>query len=272
MPLKDLLVSFSNGSSSDAVLEFGLALARQTGATASAIHVTPPIFEQNQIATWMPDALMDQIRQAKQDAPQLAQKALQDRLATQAPQQDVRWISAAGDIVDTLAMAARTHDLLLLGRYRETNEEDGTHVRPEQIVTRSGRPLIIVPRSWRGDRLGRAVIAWDGGHTAARALFDMMHLLPCIDELHVVSVTSGSSALLGDVEAHLARHGRQARIKTLKPGNNTAAQILSYCDDIDADLLVAGSRGTTRLRAGFVPGGTGRGFFDQARCPVFVSH
>lgn len=273
MSLKDLLISFSNGRTSETVLKFGLALAGQTGASVSAIHVTQPILEPQQFQGWMPEALMEQISKANSEAPEKAKTALKEELANLGAETEVHWVSVGGGIADCLAAAARTRDLLVIGKYSETTEEAGTHVRSEQIVTQSGRPLIVVPGGWDGGGLQRIVVAWDGGPTAARALFDVIHLLPNIDEIHIVSVAhAGNGEMpLSEIERYLACHNLNTTMAVLPPKGNTASRILGYCEEYNADLLVVGSRGTARLRGGLVHGGTGRSFFDQAQIPIFVS-
>ncbi|MES0828129.1 universal stress protein [Ruegeria sp. SCP11] len=272
MPLKDILVAFSNGSTSKTVLNFGLSLADQAGAKITAIHVTPPVMEENQILSWMPERLMKQVQRANEEAPIKAKEALDQQIGTF---RTVNWRVESGDVSDKLASHSRLHDLLIVGKYAETTEESGAHVRSEHIVTRSGRPLIVVPQSWSaGGPLKRVVAAWDGGLTATRALCDLLHLMPFIDHLDVVSVTQASenASPLKELREHLSHHCQNFSVTALKPEGATAIQILNYCRETEADILAIGSRGTPRLRSGLVHGGTGRTILDRSDTPVFVSY
>ncbi|WP_170327497.1 universal stress protein [Ruegeria arenilitoris] len=272
MPLKDILVAYSNGSTSKTVLNFGLSLADQAGAKITAIHVTPPVMEENQILSWMPEQLMKQVQRANEEAPIKAKEALDLQIGTF---RTVNWRVESGDISDKLASHSRLHDLLIVGKYSETTEESGTHVRSEHVVTRSGRPLIVVPQTWNSEGpLKKVVVAWDGGLTATRALCDLLHLLPFIEHLDVVSVTQASenASPLKELKEHLSQHCQNFSITALKPQGTTASQILKYCRETQTDILAVGSRGTARLRSGLVHGGTGRTILDRSEIPVLVSH
>lgn len=275
MPLKDILVAFSSGSTSQNVLKFGLSLSEQAEASVTALHVAPIVMEEMQISTWMPEKLMQRVKDANEAAPQKAKDAMEALLAQLGKPDTVKWRVETGNVADALASHSRLHDLLVVGKYSETTEETGTHVRSEHIVTRSGRPLVVVPRDWETEQpIERIVIAWDGGLTATRAMNDALLMLPFVKHIDVLSITKAdpNKAPLVELKAHLALHNPRITLTTVKPSGNTADQILQYCQDKDADILVVGSRGSARLRSGLVHGGAGRSILDDATLPVMISH
>jgi nucleotide-binding universal stress UspA family protein len=119
------------------------------------------------------------------------------------------------------------------------------------------------------------IVGWDGGIAAARAVGDAIDLLTGATRVDVVTVTSrraDESELPGfDITQHLARHGIKAEVKRLPAEAEPAATMLAYAKEADADLLVMGGYGHSRLRE-FVLGGTTRAMLANLALPVLMSH
>lgn len=70
--------------------------------------------------------------------------------------------------------------------------EDGNlshiEIHPDRVAFDSGRPVMTSPANYQGSvSAGRAVVVWDGGRAAARALVDAMQILESEAELEIVS-------------------------------------------------------------------------------------
>jgi nucleotide-binding universal stress UspA family protein len=75
-----------------------------------------------------------------------------------------------------------------------------------------------------------------------------------------------------DLGEHLARHGLKVDVKRItSPDTDVPSTILSYVADSDADMIVMGGYGHSRLRE-FVLGGATRGLLDAMTVPVLMSH
>jgi len=75
-----------------------------------------------------------------------------------------------------------------------------------------------------------------------------------------------------DICLHLARHGVNAEAASLKATDMEVGDILlSRIADGDADLLVMGAYGRSRLRE-IVLGGASRHILDHMTVPVLMSH
>jgi nucleotide-binding universal stress UspA family protein len=122
----------------------------------------------------------------------------------------------------------------------------------------------------------RALICWDGGTPAARAVHDAMPFLRKATTIDVVTINESkdtasevsSTALI----AHLARHDLSARAHRITANtSNIHNAILSLAADNDTGLIVMGGYGHSRLRE-FILGGTTRGMLESLTVPALISH
>ena len=135
--------------------------------------------------------------------------------------------------------------------------------------------MFIVPYNHNATRLKTVLIAWDGGLPASRAVQDALPVLAMADRVEVVTVnggTSGGNRPTDDLARHLARHGIRVERKSISHGDiNVANALLSYADDVSADLLVMGGYGHSRLRE-IVLGGTTRTILQSMTLPALMAH
>ena len=125
--------------------------------------------------------------------------------------------------------------------------------------------------------LRRIVIGWDGGvaaSAAARAVLPLLRRQTRI-ELVLVDPIADSDAFGAEPGAQaagwLARHGPTVDVVRLPhEGRPVAETIIRHAGDVDADLLVMGGYGHSRLRER-VFGGTTRSVVDEADRPVLLA-
>ena len=177
---------------------------------------------------------------------------------------------------DQLGRLARRFDIAVVGqaaREQAAPEE----VVDEGVLFESGRPVVFVPFIQKGGlKLDRVMIAWDGSRAATRAVADSLPLLAKAKAVEIVIVAGKEGhhdQLSGaDLGQHLARHGLKVNVKRItSPEIDVASTILSYAADCNADLIVMGGYGHSRLRE-FVLGGVTRGLLQSMTVPVLMSH
>ncbi len=77
----------------------------------------------------------------------------------------------------------------------------------EAVTLASGRPVLVVPAAIQVPHLQRALIAWDGGPEAARALHDALPLLRFARAVEVATINLNASPdSLRPLIDHLRRH------------------------------------------------------------------
>ncbi len=181
------------------------------------------------------------------------------------------WHCSDGDPGDCAVLYARCSDLVILGQ--AAAGDAGPVVL--QVLLESGRPVLVVPAAGTFPILGtRIVIAWNGSREAARAVHDALPLLRAAAQVTVLTIEgSGGTIDTGpDVTRHLARHGIHAEAKTDTARDvGIAPLLLSRLADLQADLLVMGGYGHSRIRE-TVLGGVTREILQTMTVPTLLSH
>ena len=275
MGVKDMMVVLERAADADPLSEFTHSLAESFGAHTTVVGLVQQLPPAPAFMGEFPYELV-------QSAQAAAMKEIAegyDRFERAAPRAGacelVKVEPAPGNGPNTVARIARNFDLTIAVQ-PDGPDRSASGALIEGVLFHSGRPLLILPYIHRGPaKLGRAIVAWDGGAAAARALSCAMPLLKRAGRVEVVTMVNGhraTSDLPGfDVTRNLARHGIQAELKTLPRGEDVGALILSYAADENADLLVMGGYGHSRLRE-FVLGGATRTILSSMTLPVFMAH
>ena len=177
---------------------------------------------------------------------------------------------------------ARVSDLIILGQQERGEEE--LHIaehHPTRFLMGAGRPVLMLPNvdSQESARFDTAMVAWNGSREAARALADALPLLKTAKSVTVFSIESAAAREWGqaelpdvDVAAYLSRHGINADVvRNLLDQVDVGEWLLSRATDLNADLLVMGAYGHSRLGE-LVLGGVTRTILREAFLPVLLSH
>lgn len=146
----------------------------------------------------------------------------------------------------------------------------------ERLAVESGRPVLLIPNGRASAQIGgRILVAWDGRREAARAVFDALPLLKQASATKVVHVNEGDSSgqsIGPDIIPALIRHGvKVGATENVRSAAGAGPALMEQADAFDADLLVMGCYGHSRLRE-FVLGGATRHFLQKMRIPVLMSH
>jgi nucleotide-binding universal stress UspA family protein len=150
---------------------------------------------------------------------------------------------------------------------------------PEEVILACSRPVLVVPFARRRlDRIGtNVVVAWNGSREAGRAVQDAVPLLAMSGAVTVLLVDPEEDAdieLAEDLVLHLARHGLYARTQVIRRELSTLSvsdTLLAQVADLDADLLVMGAYGHSRLRE-MILGGVTRDILRNMNVPVLMAH
>jgi len=180
-----------------------------------------------------------------------------------------------------ISLHSRTSDLVVVGQLDP--DESLPAVRadfPEYVVMNSGRPTLIVPYGRQFDSIGkRAIIAWDGGAEAARAVAGAIPLLQLADSVQVVIFSTKSGHDTHGIRPgaellqHLARHGVKGEVAThtLSAGIANGEALLAHANDFHADLMVMGGYGHSRFREVLL-GGVTQTVFSEMSVPTLMTH
>lgn len=183
------------------------------------------------------------------------------------------WRLSTDDAAAAVTERARYADLVVLGQ-AEPGDTPARRVA-ETVLLAAGRPVLVVPYAGRfADTGKRVLVAWNASREAARAVADAMPLLAAAEAVEVAAFTeSGVNEIpAADIAHYLARHGvKVTAARHGAAGQEIGAQLLSRAADRDADLIVMGGYGHTRLRE-LTLGGATRSILGAMTVPVLMSH
>ena len=160
---------------------------------------------------------------------------------------------------------------------------NGSHALPGgmEYMTRalllSASPMLLVPSEPKEPfRLERILVAWNSSQESMHAL---RASLPFLRDAAMVCLVDGSSNELPGVappplpvREWLKRHGVVPNIvKDFPPGSHAGEALLRHANAMQADLLVMGAWGHSRVNE-FMLGGTTRHVLKHAKLPVLVAH
>lgn len=169
------------------------------------------------------------------------------------------WRSAMAEPVAYLVEQARAADLVIVGRHGPADGGPGLMgVRTGALLMEVGRPVLVAPPGVERLAAKRVVVAWKDTREARRAVHDALPLLSRADEVHVAVVGPGADQEgAADVAAYLSGHDVRVTTHLLhKPEMDAADEILRFARREDADLIVMGAYGHSRLREWILGGAT----------------
>ena len=168
----------------------------------------------------------------------------------------------------------RAADLLVVGQ-ETTHGSAYFSLDPGITVLRAGRPVLVVPAQIDAFSAKRVVIAWKDTREARRAVSDALPFLQEAEEVMVVEVCdrgteAQSQKRVDDVAKYLERHKVVVKIKAyLHTRRSVASELIRYTKDQDADLIVTGGYGHSRLGEWIFGGVTRDLLTDSPVCCLF---
>jgi nucleotide-binding universal stress UspA family protein len=148
----------------------------------------------------------------------------------------------------------------------------------EGALFSSGKPMLLVPEGSKPTlKPKRVMVAWDSSLEASRAVRESIDLLAGADEVRVVLVDPieterGHGAEPGaDIATYLARHGAKVAVDRLpSQGQGIGSVLRQHATDVEAELLVMGGYGHSRLRERIF-GGVTRSMLEAPALPTIMA-
>lgn len=247
--------------------------AHLTGLALAYDPITPAYSMAAPVPTdFMVSAREQAVADAKKAASEFEEIARRAGLSVATQISDVMVGDGFGGVVDH----AKLCDLVVVGQDNPDQREPLREVLTEQVMFQAEVPTLLVPHSGPAEfKPDHAIIAWDGGTTAARAVRAAMPLLNLSKKVTVVIVEGGRkrTEMAGsDLATYLARHDLDVTVRTIARSPSGIGQtILDFAGDEGADWMVMGAYGHSRLRE-FILGGTTARMLKSMTLPVLMAH
>lgn len=279
MSYKSLLCIMRAGGGDGAHLRYAIALARAFEAHLDILCLG---IDRVQVGYYYAGATAlvqeNSLAQAEEEA-----RKLYDETRETLRSSDIRWGAEAmvvqwGAMGPAVEQAARYSDLVILPRPygKGCGPEDEAIL--ESALFHGPTPVLAVPPGWEAEAwASRAVVATDQGReaiTAARAAMPALERLGAVNIAMVDPPRHGPdrSDPGGALSMLMARHGVRAEVSILaRTMPRIADVLLRHASDREADLLVMGAYGHSRLRES-VMGGPTRDMLGEAPVPLLLAH
>jgi nucleotide-binding universal stress UspA family protein len=188
------------------------------------------------------------------------------------------WRSATTlfSLADYLAYEARSADLFITGVDRSRAFDRSRHTSLGDLVMQIGRPVLIVPKATQSLKLERILVGWKDTSETRRAIWAALPMLKKAAHVTIVEIASEEKLAfarghLEDVAGWLKRHGIASESLALRAVGDDAMRLNAISQEQQADVVVAGAYGHSRLRE-FVLGGVTHDLLLCSSTCSLVSH
>lgn len=186
------------------------------------------------------------------------------------------------DAAYALLLESRYADLIVLSQDRARHQAPVTleHVAhlPEHVALHGARPVLVVPPGYNNAVIpGTAVVGWDGGIQALRAISAALPLLQRAENVQLAIINPDQRAELhgdqpgADMALYLARHRVRVEVVRERTTSTEGEALMALARDSGAGLLVAGAYGHSRYRE-WALGGVTRELLERATVPLIIAH
>ena len=259
------------GSQADrGVLTSAAALAAAFEAELACIHAPADMAD---LMPWMGEGFMGGVQVTALES--LKEAAVEGARAVGALAAEIgyahtRVVSLTSPVWAGLAMEGRLSDVVVFDDAAARGRGPLAEAF-QQLVADEQRPVIVARPGFKVG--GVALVAWDGGKEATRAVRTALPLLEKASSVIVVGAPGASSRNfdLSRMTDFLAARGVPATSRALDGAGDAASLLLTAAADVRADLLVAGAFGHPRLQE-FIFGGTTRSLLNSEGPSLFLSH
>ena len=279
MEFKNILIHLDHSSGCQNRLEAAFDLARNFDAPITGLFVVPdyivPSYVEAQIS-------VDVITGVTEKALARARERLVDyqKLAKEAGV-SMEGHVLEGQLIPILREHSKYSDLLVLGQDHPEDLDNASYGLADSLLFEGACACMVVPHSGKLKPLGkRVLLTWNASRESARALREAMPLLSRAETVVMLSSEPDDgdiSMARGHPHAQeLARFLESHDIEAISsgisdPDMSTTDAIIGQAAEMNADLIVMGAYGHTRLRE-IILGGVTRDLLKQAPVPILLAH
>ncbi len=279
MEFKNILIHLDHSTGCRNRLEVAFGLARDFDARITGLFVVPdyvvPSYVEAQISVDVITEVTEKALARAEDTMAIYQKLAADAGVSMEGQ------VMEGQVIPILREHSKYSDLLVLGQDQPEDPDNASYGLADSLLFEGGCACMVVPHSGKLSTPGkRVLLTWNASRESARALREAMPLLSRAETVVVLSSEpddGDSSTASGHPHARelakfLESHGIEAISSGISdPDMSTTDAIIGQAADMNADLIVMGAYGHTRLRE-IILGGVTRDMLKQAPVALLLAH
>ncbi|MEM1199381.1 MAG: universal stress protein [Pseudomonadota bacterium] len=280
MAFKTILTYFRNETEAPELAAAAGILAEQNDAHVIGLSVAPSKKYFPVLGFSVPEEIIEAATKHHAEKSQAIKTVFDEQAGKGAHRWEWQQIESEGlTVAQTVADRGRCADLIVIGQ----PSKDTSYVVPdmtfETALIESGKPVLVIPTGHVPRTIGKSVvIAWNAKREAARAAFDALSLLKAAQAENVTIVCAESrvdqlreSNLGNELARTLARHDLNVDVLQVPIEDGPGQTLLQQASELNADLLVMGCYGHSRIRE-FVFGGATDHVLQNMEIPVLMAH
>jgi len=278
MSIKTILTCLTDVDTADSVLAAAALIARRHGGHVIGLRTLESLMVYPGIALHAPDIVFTEFGASQARQTDELKKIFDQHFHAENFVSEWRLLkSRSATAAERVVESAQSADIVLMPA-ADPEAETNAHTRLlEDVIRDAGRPVIVVPRDFAGDKLGQKIlIGWNGTRESVRAVHDARTLLCAGDSAHILRISDhgenpGLDATSNDLAAAFARHQIDTTLVERfweQPG--VAAALNKEAFEQGADMIAVGAFGHSRAYD-LVIGAATRELLRHANLPVLFS-
>ncbi|MGU3390798.1 universal stress protein [Sphingomonas sp. M1A8_2b] len=272
MSYSTVLVHLDGARPNATLLDVATAVAQRYDAKVIGVAACQPVkvgacdgYLDGALAVAMRDLVTEELARAKTEVH--AHPGIRSHIL------EWRSISTLDTIAHIVASLARCTDLIITS-VGPVHHDPTTYADTGDLVLHAGRPVLVVPSTNATADFRNVLVAWTDTRECRRAIVGALPMLHDADRVTLVEASYdpiGARRGIDDIAAWLDRHGIGAdQVNTRVDGSPTST-LATIADEIEADLIVAGAYGHSRIHEWAFGGMTRDLLLHEHRCTL-LSH
>ncbi|MHB8136816.1 MAG: universal stress protein [Smithellaceae bacterium] len=255
--IRTILIPVDGSSNSTTAVDYGIYIAPKLEATLTGLHVIDLYLMQGPMMTDISatagvppyDGYLGVVETSLKEKADLLLKNFEDRCRMASI--GCRTKKNIGKISDTIIEEAENADLILMakkGEHFHLKEGGLIGSVAEIVIRRSGKPVMVVPESFRViESMG---LAYDGSVPARKALDLSLKISEKAKWPITVIIISADEAKAADLSAQVEQMAQKglADCEVIISAGHEADEILKFIREGSVELMVMGAYGHNRLR------------------------
>lgn len=265
-----IMAPLAGAQSDKGVLELAAVLAKAFDAELACVHAPADIAD---LMPWMGEGFMGGVQVTALES--LKEAAVEGArvvgaMAAELGYSRTRVVSLESPVWAGLAMESRLSDVIVFDNAAARGKGPLAEAF-QQMVADEQRPVVVARPGLKVG--GVAMVAWDGGKEASRAVRTALPLLQKASSVIVAGAPGASSRNfdLSRLTDFLAARGVKATSQVIEGNGDAGGLLLKAAKAAGADFLVAGAFGHARLQE-YIFGGTTRSLLNGEGPSLFLSH
>jgi nucleotide-binding universal stress UspA family protein len=250
MEIRSVLVNVGPDATSSNTLQYAIDLARTfdaelIGAAADQPIVSYAAIDGGAMAIDIYNTLREDIERRLGEAGEAFKAAVPAGMRSS-------WTAAVENSTGFLIETAISADVIVTASNPRSGVETRQHPNLGELILSSGRPVLAVANQASVAKFGKVLIGWKDTREARRAVSDALPFLTRASQVMAITVSEGDvdqeRRSLAQLAAWLARHGVVAKTQVVPNPEAFDDIIETMALTEEADLLVSGGYGHSRMR------------------------